>query len=151
MCSNNTGVRAQPVLRTQPSPVPDAQSEQASESLLDSLMALSATHGLSLVEHGARLGAVDEFLFWVLTHLSDRLRADIVLSSRDRIEVLMSQLTAAQCSPVALLFRQGVGDAMARTEEVVMPNEYRTAASPDQCVANCAGSKRRRTAISAPR
>jgi hypothetical protein len=40
------------------------------------------------------------------------------------IDAVWPHLSAAQCKEIALLFRQGVEDAMAYTDDVAMPQKY---------------------------
>ncbi|MGX6999314.1 hypothetical protein [Caballeronia sp. KNU42] len=60
------------------------------DTLLDSLVTLSTTNGMSVVQQGARLAVMGELLVSVLTHLPDAMRSDIDESFRSRVDYLMS-------------------------------------------------------------
>jgi hypothetical protein len=42
------------------------------------------------------------------------------------VDAVLPQLTAAQCRQIDPTFRQGIEDAMARTDDVVVPGLYHT-------------------------
>ena len=91
MQSSDLDVAARPVSPAQSPPVPATRSENMSDdTLLDSLVTLSTTNGMSVVQQGARLAVMGELLVSVLTHLPDAMRADIVESFRSRVDYLMS-------------------------------------------------------------
>jgi len=91
MPGNGTEIHAEPASPAQSPPASAAQPNYAGEdTLLDSLTSLSKINSVSVVQHGARIAVIGELLVSVLSHLPATMRADIVMSFRDRIEEVMS-------------------------------------------------------------